>query len=353
MMTTDTRPNYYNTGAAFVAADQRPTPVDQTSLIRRNDVMTAVSGVIEAYKVQQAALLDSVTGETVQGRGFLSDAGQVAERRKTSRLYLGYYTLIVGMVAGGLVLLAHGAGYLDAGGSFATWLALTGVLALLLGWKRHGDELVLTPESIALRVVDAHENVALYESETRRLAIEWEHEAEARRQAAQEKAAEHGRQLAQLRVDELDARRKAIEAQRAQADPYEGRFRGVMGTESPQTLQDGAGQAQTALQVQSIDSDATTPTDGAMGDSWQAALVTWVATLYEPGATTETGIVKGRVPWAARSPWLESDKREAQLVCVTMRPALIEPAAGGRWRLRVEAFTDADQALQVLSPRLS
>jgi len=86
MMTTETRPNYYNTGAAFVAADQRPTPVDQTSLIRRNDVMQAVGGVIEAYKVQQSALLDSVTGETVQGRGFLSDAGQVAERRKTSRL---------------------------------------------------------------------------------------------------------------------------------------------------------------------------------------------------------------------------------------------------------------------------
>jgi hypothetical protein len=78
-----------------VAADQPPTPIDQTSLIRRNDVMQAVGGVIEAYKVQQAALLDSVTGETVQGRGFLSDAGQVAERRKTSRLYLLYYTLIV------------------------------------------------------------------------------------------------------------------------------------------------------------------------------------------------------------------------------------------------------------------
>ena len=46
---------------------------------------------------------------------------------------------------------------------------------------RHGDELVLTPESIALRVVDAHENVALYESETRRLSLQWEHEAEGRR----------------------------------------------------------------------------------------------------------------------------------------------------------------------------
>ena len=302
-----TTSNYYNTGAAFVAADQRPTPVDQTSLIRRNDVMQAVGGVIEAYRVQQSALLDSVTGETVQGRGFLSDAGQVAERRKTSRLYLLYYTVIVGMVAGGLVLLAHGAGYLDAGGSFATWLALTGGLALFLGWKRHGDELMLTPESIALHVVDAHETVALYESETRRLAIEWEHDAEARRQAAQERAAEHGRQLAQLRVDELDARRRTIEAQRAQ-----------MYAESPSTAIAGRGDAVTGSQVQSIDDAPTDDSGGSTADGWQSALVTWVASLYEPGNVTADGIIRQRAPWAARSSWLEADKAQAKRICCEM-----------------------------------
>jgi hypothetical protein len=333
MMTTQNR---YDTGLNYVVADQPPAPIDQTSLIRRNDVMQAVGGVIEAYRVQQSALLDSVTGETVQGRGFLSDAGQVAERRKTSRLYLLYYTVIVGMVAGGLVLLAHGAGYLDAGGSFATWLALTGGLALLLGWKRHGDELVLTPESIALRVVDAHETVALYESETRRLAIEWEHGAEARRQAAQERAAEYARQQAQLRIDELDARRKAIEAQR----------------ESPQTLQEGAGRTETGSQVKSIDCDDATPESGSVGAGWQTALIAWVATLYDGGAVTEGGIIKGRVPWAARSPWVDQDKAEARRVCTMARPALIEQVDGGRWRLRIEVFTDVDQALSVLSPRL-
>lgn len=340
---TETRPNYYNTGAAFVAADQPPATIDQTSLIRRNDVMQAVGGVIEAYKMQQAALLDSVTGETVQGRGFLSDAGQVAERRKTSRLYLFYYTVIVGMVAGGLVMLAHGAGYLDAGGSFATWLTLTGGLALLLGWRRHGDELALTPESIALRVVDAHENVALYESETRRLSIEWEHAAETRRQAAQERAADHARQQAQLRVAELDARRRTIEAQTERR----------MYAESPSTAIAGRGDAVTGSQVQSIDDAPNDDSSGAVGDSWQAALVTWVASLYDAGAITEAGVVKGRVPWAARSPWVDADKAEAKRVCTMARPALIEQADGGRWRLRVEAFSTVDQALAVLSPRLS
>ena len=337
MMTTQNR---YDTGLNYVVADQPPAPIDQTSLIRRNDVMQAVGGVIEAYRVQQSALLDSVTGETVQGRGFLSDAGQVAERRKTSRLYLLYYTFITGLVAAGMVLLAHGAGYLDAGGSFATWLALTGGLALLLGWKRHGDELVLTPESIALRVVDAHETVALYESETRRLAIEWEHSAEARRQAAQEKAAEYARQQAQLRIDELDARRKAIEAQRSQADPYEGRFRVVMGTEpEPSKVTELA-----------TNHTMTTPNDD-MGGHWRDSLLVWIATLYQPGIVTEAGVIRSMVPWSARSSWTEQDKAAARRVMCEMRPALIVHD-GNRWRLRTEVVSDVEQALQLVRQRL-
>jgi hypothetical protein len=342
-----TTQNRYDTGLNYVVADQPPAPIDQTSLIRRNDVMQAVGGVIEAYRVQQSALLDSVTGETVQGRGFLSDAGQVAERRKTSRLYLLYYTLIVGMVAGGLVLLAHGAGYLDAGGSFATWLALTGGLALLLGWKRHGDELVLTPESIALRVVDAHENVALYESETRRLAIEWEHSAEARRQAAQEKAAEYARQQAQLRIDELDARRKAIEAQRAQADPYEERFRVACGVESAPTTTSSASSS-----TSQAASEGDLPRlDTRIGGHWRDSLLVWIATLYQPGIVTEAGVIRSMVPWSARSSWTEQDKAEARRIMCEMRPALIVHD-GNRWRLRTEVVSDVEQALQLVRQRL-
>ncbi len=344
----DTERTYRN----FVAAMPDAVTIEpaRTDLVRRQDVVNVVDRMIDGYMTQQSALLDSVTGETVQGRGFLSDAGQVAERRKTSRLYLLYYTLIVGMVAGGLVLLAHGAGYLDAGGSFATWLALTGGLALLLGWKRHGDELVLTPESIALRVVDAHETVALYESETRRLAIEWEHGAEARRQAAQERAAEYARQQAQLRIDELDARRKAIEAQRAgiapgvalaQADPYEGRFRVVMGTE----------QAAATEVIEVISEPITTHTDGDTSGHWRDSLLVWLATLYQPGVVTEAGVIRSMVPWSARSSWTEQDKAEARRIMCELRPALIVHD-GNRWRLRTEVISDVDQALHIVRQRL-
>jgi len=199
---------------------------------------------------------------------------------------------------------------------------------------------VLTPESIALRVVDAHENVALYESETRRLAIEWEHSAEARRQAAQEKAAEYARQQAQLRIDELDARRKAIEAQRAQADSYEGRFRVVMGTEpEPPKVTEAASEP------------ITETTKDITGGHWRDSLLVWIATLYQPGIVTEAGVIRSMVPWSARSSWTEQDKAEARRIMCEMRPALIVHD-GNRWRLRTEVVSDVEQALQVVRQRL-
>ena len=81
--------NRFNTGN-FVAADPTPVTVEpaRADLVRRADVMQTVGRVIDAYEVQQRSLLDQVQGETTRG-GFLSDATQVAERRRTSRMYLG------------------------------------------------------------------------------------------------------------------------------------------------------------------------------------------------------------------------------------------------------------------------
>lgn len=338
--------NRYDQAGNFVTAEPVVTiEPPHAELIRRADVVQTVDRMLDAYSDQQRTLLSRVQHDATSG-GFLSNAAQVAERRKTTLLYLMYYALVVGMMAGGLVLLAHGAGYLDAGGSFAVWLALTGGLALLLGWKRHGDELMLTPEGIARHILDWQGDIASYEAETRRLSLQWEHEAEARRQAAQEKAAESARQQAQVRLAELDARRKVIEAQ------GERRSFPTRRHDAPTNAIAGAERTETSPQVQSIDDAPADDSSGVVG-GWQAALVQWVASLYDAGAVTESGVIKGRAPWAARSPWVESDKAEARRVCCEMRPKLIVPTDGGRWRLRIEAFPTAEQALALLSLRLS
>jgi hypothetical protein len=324
---------------AAVAPDQVTIEPARADLIRRADVVQTVDRMIDGYMTQQRTLLDQVQGETTHN-GFLSGADQVRERRKTSGMYLTTYGMVSGLTMGGLAYLGALAG-VEGAAALAVWMFGTGALTMLLAWARHGDEFKHSPEGIARHLLDWHGSIAEYESETRRLSLQWEHAAEERRQAAQERAAADGRALAELRVKELDARRRTIEAQRAQ-----------MYAESPQTLQDGAGRTEAALQVSAIENDDATPTGGAVGDGWQGALVQWVASLYDAGAITEGGIIKGRVPWAARSPWVDADKAEAKRVCTLARPALIEQADGGRWRLRIEAFSTVDQALAVLSPRL-
>ena len=340
----------------FVAAMPDTVTIEspRADLVRRQDVVQVVDRLVDGYMTQQGALLDQVRQEST-GNGYLSGADQVRERRRTSGMYLTAYGMVSALTMGGLACLGTLAG-MEGAAALAGWMFGTGALTMALTWLRHGDEFKHSPEGIARHLLDWHGSIAEYESETRRLSIQWEHDAEQRRQGAQERASADGRALAQLRVDELAERRRNIEAQRTQADPYEGRFRVQWGTESPQPAQDGAGQAQAGRQVQSIDDDAETPTGGAPPDSddagWQAALVTWVVTLYEPGAITEGGIIKGRVPWAQRSPWVDADKQAALRACCTLRPALIEQADGGRWRLRREMFTHADQALYIWSPRL-
>lgn len=113
--------NHYNTHASFIAADTQPTnaPIEQASLIRRADVMQAVGGVITAYQTQQRTLLDQVQGETVGGGGgFLSNAEQVMQRRKTSGMYLRQYMFVSALTMGGLAYLAFMAGAGTAASNF-------------------------------------------------------------------------------------------------------------------------------------------------------------------------------------------------------------------------------------------
>jgi hypothetical protein len=333
--------NRYDQAVNFVAAMPDTVTIEppRADLIRRADVIQTVDRMIDGYMTQQRGLLDQVQGDATGG-GFLSNAQQVDARRRLSRMYLLHQTAVTGMVAAGVVGIAYIAGVVDTGGAFVGWLALTGITALVLSTAMHRQEMQHSPEGIARHLLDWHGDIASYEAETRRLSLQWEHDAEARRQAAQERAAEHGRALAQLRVDELDARRRTIEAQRAQ-----------MYAESPSTAIAGRGDAVTGSQVQSIDDAPNDDSSGAVGDGWQGALVQWIVTLYEPGNVTDTGLIRAMVPWSARSPWLESDKAKAKEVMCEYKPALIVHD-GNRWRLRLDLVSDADQALQVIAQRM-
>ena len=330
----------------FVTPEVLPTEPPRQDLVRRGDVVDQVGRLIDVYQEQQRAALASVREDVTQ-HGYLSDAHQVAERRKLTRLYLLTYSGVSGLTMGGLAILAWLAGA-DGAISLAGWMAGTGALTLGLTWIRHGDEFAHSPEGIARHLADWYGSIAQYESETRRLSIRWEHDAEERRQIAAQQAAADARSIAALRLEEIETRRWHVEAQNE-------RRRQSFADSLPALA--GRGEAIDTQQAEThVDGAASVPggsTPLPVGESWQDALVMWVASLYEDGATTDAGMIRGRVPWAQRSPWSESDKAAARRVCCDLRPALITPGDGGRWRLRVEMFDSAELALQVLAGRLA
>lgn len=301
-------------------ANEPGVVMPRADIIKRGDVVDQVGRLIDVYQEQQRAALATVQADATRG-GYLSDAHQVAERRRTSRLYLLTYAGVSALTMAGLVILAALAGALNTPASIAVWLTGTGIVTLVLAWVRHGDEFKHSPEGIARHVVDAHWDLSAYESETRRLSLQWEYRAEARRQQAAAQAAADAREQARLRMEEIDARRRMNEA----------RF-----------------QPPVEVQTEYICNAVDEPTPS----TWQRDLLAWVGELYADDGMTATGVIKGRVPWAQRSEWAPADKAAAQRVCCSLRPALIVQADGGRWRLKLELADNAETALRILTPRL-
>ena len=301
-------------------ANEPGVVMPRADVIRRQDVIDQVSGLVTIYQEQQRAALAGMQ-QDVGRNGYLSSAEQVKERRATSRMYLVTYGVISGMTMAGLVILAALAGALNTPMAFGAWLVGTGLTTAAMAWIRHGDELKLWPESIARHVVDAHWDLSAYEAETRRLSLQWEYRAEARRQQAAAQASADAREQARLRMEEIDARRRLNEA----------RF-----------------QPPVEVQTEYICNAVDEPTPS----TWQADLLQWVSSLFTDDGMTSTGVIKGRVPWAQRSEWAPADKEAARRVCCSLRPALIVQADGGRWRVKLELADNAETALRILTPRL-
>jgi len=306
----------------YVEPDRPIQP--RAEIIRRQDVLDQVGGLLSIYQEQQRQALQVAQADATRG-GFLSDANTVAERRKLSRMYLLTYSGVSALTMGGVAYLAHLAGT-NGSLSLAGWMVGTGALTLVLVWTRHGDEFKHSPEGIARHLADWHGSIADYEARTRRKALQWEFAAEQSRQQAALAAADAGRQDAQLRIAELEARRRLADTPRMTHDASLVTFEEV----------------------------APRPSPVAPASTWQQDLAVWLAGLYtDADAITEAGVIKGRTPWAQRSPWLDADKQAAKRVCCDLRPAIIESADGGRWRLRTEMFPNADIAVRLLSQRLA
>ena len=314
----------------YVEPDRPPSP--RTDIVRRQDVIDQFGRIVDVYQEQQRNLLGTV--QQSSANGLFSTADQVAERRRTSRMYLLFYGAVSGSAMAGLMIFAWRNGWSDGPGAFAFWLVGTALVTGLLAWRRHGQELELVPEAILRHIVDWYGWIAEYEAHSRRKAMRWEYEAEQRRQAAADADNAHARQMAQLRIAEMESR------QRMQAD------RQTLDAPRPAPIDPPA--------ITQHD-DAPRPSPLAPETTWQAVLLTFVASLYERESTgwrniTDRGIITAQVPWSARATLPAADKQR-MLDVLRSRPAIVEQGDGGRWRLRVELFSTVDGTVGLLSER--
>lgn len=319
--------------STWIPADPQPQP-QRADIIRRQDVIDGVSRIVDVYQEQQQAMLGHV--QQAAQSGSFSTAEQVRERRYTSGMYLVFYAIVVAMAMLGLTLIAARNGLVDGFSSFAVWLVGTGAFALWLAWVRHGQEMQQTPEAVARHIVDWHGSIAEYDAETRRLALQWEHQAEERRAQAAANDNAHARQMAQLRIAEMESRQRMI-ADRPICDA----------AIAPQM----AASAPPAVPPAPPAENSTD--DGA--PTWQAVLLAFFAALYDRDSSgwlniTDRGVITTQVPWSARAPLPAADKQR-MLEIVRSRPAIVEQGDGGRWRLRVELFSTAEGTVNLLSDR--
>jgi hypothetical protein len=311
----------------WVAAEQPPARIDT---IRRSDVMTAIGSVVDLYTEQQREALRQVTAD-VGGRGYCSDAAAVAERRRTSRLYLILYGLVSSVTMGGLALVAWLAG-IDGALAVAGWMFATGATTLLLAWVRHGDEFAHSPEGIARHLADWHGSITQYQAETQRQIAMLDFAAEQQRIVAADAERRQAMELARLRSAEIAERNRMAEQQRRQ-------YWEAWQPEAP---------AAVVPVVPDVPAMNEQPT---VGDAFAESFVAWVVGLYD-GGISDSGLIVSRVPWAARSAWAEPDKQRAKRLACNGRPALVEAVDGGRYRLRVELFPAASVAAEWVAQRV-
>lgn len=313
----------------FVQPD--PQPTQRADVVRRQDVIDQFGRIVDVYQDQQRNLLGTV--QQSSAAGLFSTAEQVAERRKTSRMYLLFYGAISGSAMAGLMIFAWRNGWSDGPGAFAFWLVGTALVTGLLAWRRHGQELQLVPEAILRHIVDWYGWIAEYEAHSRRKAMRWEFEADERRQQAAEADNAHARNMAQLRIAEMEQRRRAYDVPVAPAAE-------IAAIPAP------------AVPESPPDEDPAHDT----APTWQAVLLAFFAALYDRDSAgwlnmTDRGIITTQVPWSARAKLSQVDKQRMLDVAARQRPAVVEQVDGGRWRLRVELFTTADGTVGLLSDR--
>ncbi len=133
--------------------------------------------LIDLYAAQakQAAKVGEIVTDNDQHVSYrLSTANELAERRKTARMYLCFLGFVVAAVTTGVVWIADIARVTSSTAqSIAIWLILFGAVQSWLTWRTLHREQTLSPEGLHLEQIQYDAQVHQTDAETRRLAVDY------------------------------------------------------------------------------------------------------------------------------------------------------------------------------------
>ena len=327
-------------GDRVIPKDSTPVSPPAASLIRREDIVAGFGDMIATYRDQQRKTLEGVaypTGDQGETGRYLSSADEIAERRKTTVVFLVALVVVVSIAIAGAVMVAAPEDTRLPLWLLGTGLAAGGAVAWL--YKR---EQALTPEALERDRQNNDWDIQRRDAKTRRILAEgqvavWKSFAEADVETRR----------AQLRGVDLDALRIEAELE----ERRERRRQAIEETVAPTAWRPSSPSEETvetvAPTVVSTEETVGRPLP-AIADPLFAKVAEVVAGLYDQ-VNPDNPLIKGALPWSARSTDLSPAAKDLVVSkLASLTPPLIENR-NGRYYLNVGAYRGPKQALRTLT----
>ena len=315
------------------------------------DLLAAWRQMADAHTAaipRQAQTIDGACDYSGRGSG-LSSASELAERRKTSAMYLLSYAMMTGGTIAGLVGLAWLAGIVgDSAQAFAFWIAGTGLASLSLAAWQHRRELALTPESLEELRINGDYDVATVDAESRRILAQAH--------------ADGIRLAAQAQLEDATARRLAAQtatqaamaqaqAQLAQHETPQSTMKAALNYQKPLQTATAIPRAELPVWTPESAQQAAIAPPVAIVDTARRKLLDFILEVYADGAFDSDGYLRKGVvsPLSARSTLTPTERTQA-LDLLQQLPTWLMRYDKERkmWQLNVSRYTSSAAAITAL-----
>lgn len=324
---------------SFIPANDSTTfKPPETSLLRREDIIEGFGDLVGVYKDQQRRSLEGqvVTNYDRQGSSssapLISTADELAERRKTSVVYIIAQVVAIALGMAGAVMVVA-----PEDARISVWMLATGAgAAIVIAWQ-HRRELDLSPESLQSQRDWYSFQISEADVEGRKILIQSQADVYRVYAQADLEARQAQREAMQLETKRLDVQMRRRDDGRRQR--WEDIFAGATPTVET-TVETVISTGETV--------ETTVETVAPTVDPILATVLKTVVELYDQ-VDPSNPLIKGALPWSVRSTAMSpTDKAKVNDVLTRLEPPLIE-LRNGRYYLNVADYPGPRRASRILT----